>query len=145
MTKPNCHVLVRLFQFVSWYVLVRLFQFVLGTSFPNFSWHVLVRLLHRLGQGPGPLGQGPGPLGPGPKLQDTHGECNYLLSGRLPTVRQTTYCQASYLLSGRLSAVMKLAPNSRIHAPKRLIDMHPKSAYMHPNVSAYMHLIPHTY
>ena len=66
---------------------------------------------------------------------------------RLPTVRQ------SYLLSGRLSAVMKLAPNNRIHAPKRfhihapkrLIDMHPKSAYMHPNVSAYMHLIPHTY
>ena len=34
---------------------------------------------------------------------------------RLPTVRQ------SYLLSGRLSAVMKLAPNFRIHAPKRFL------------------------
>ena len=45
-------------------------------------------------RGRGPLGQGPGPVGPGPKLQDTHGESNYLLSGRLPNVRQ------SYLLSG---------------------------------------------
>ena len=32
------------------------------------------------------------------------------------------------------------APNrSRIHTPKCFIDMHPKSAYMHPRVSAYMH------
>ena len=36
-------------------------------------------------QGPGPLGPGAG--APGLKLQDTHGECNYLLSGRAPTVR----------------------------------------------------------
>ena len=57
---------------------------------------------------------------------------------------QTTYCQAelptvrqSYLLSGRLSAVMKLAPNNRIHAPNRSIDMHPKGIDMHPNVSIY--------
>ena len=76
---------------------------------------------------------GPGPLGaPGPRC-------------RIRVVHVTTYCQASYLLSGKPSAVMKLAPNSRIHAPKRLIDMHPKSADMHPNASAYMHLIPHTY
>ena len=50
---------------------------------------------------------------------------------RLPTVRQ------SYVLSGRLSAAMKLAPNNRIHAPNRAKDMHPKAAYMHPNVSVY--------
>ena len=45
-------------------------------------------------QGPwGPWGPyGPGAGAPGPKLQDTHGESNYLLSCRLPTVRQTTYC-----------------------------------------------------
>ena len=50
---------------------------------------------------PGP-GQGAGAgtpwargLGaPGPKMWDTRGERNYLLSGRLPTVRQATYCQA---------------------------------------------------
>ena len=91
-----------------------------------------------MGQGPGPLGQGAG--APGPKLQDTHGKCNYLLSGRLPTVRQTTYCQANYLLSklgavthgesncllsgrllqagyllsGRLTAVVKDAPKRRM-------------------------------
>ena len=113
---------------------------------------------------------GPGALGaPGPKLQDTHGECNYLLSGKLPTVRQTTYCQslgplhmeslttycqAGYLLSGRLSAAVRDAPNNRIHAPKSFrilctqqphtctqpLHRHaPKSAYMHPRVAAYMH------
>ena len=58
--------------------------------------------IYIMGQGPGPLGQGAG--APLPKLQDTHGKCNYLLSGRLPTVRQTTYCQANYLLS-KLGAV----------------------------------------
>ena len=78
--------------------------------------------------------------------QTTYCQASYLLSGKPSAVMKlATYCQASYLLSGKPSAVMKLAPNSRIHAPKRLIDMHPKSAYMHPNVSAYMHLIPHTY
>ena len=77
-------------------------------------------------------------LGARPKLQDTHGECNYLLSGRLPTVRQTTYCQASYLLSGKATysqaklPTVRHAPNNRIHAPNRAIDMHPKAAYMHP-------------
>ena len=30
---------------------------------------------------------------------------SYLLSGKLPTVRQATYCQASYLLSGKLPTV----------------------------------------
>ena len=43
----------------------------------------------------------------------TYCQASYLLSGK------ATYCQASYLLSGKLSAVMKLAPNFRIHAPKR--------------------------
>ena len=41
-----------------------------------------------------------------------NGECNHLLSGKLPTVRQ------SYLLSGKLPTVR--------HAPNRSIDMHPK-------------------
>ena len=82
-------------------------------------------------------------------------------------VHVTTYCQASYLLSGKLPTVrqaisrMKLAPNSRIHAPKRLrrlapnnrihapnrsidmhpkgIDMHPKGIDMHPTVSIDLH------
>ena len=82
-----------------------------------------------------------------------NGECNYLLSGKLPTVRQ------SYLLSGKLPTVRqatysqactqpshrhapksihRLAPNNRIHAPNRSIDMHPKGSYMHPKVAAYM-------
>ena len=45
-------------------------------------------------QGPwGPWGPyGPGAGAPGPKLQDTHGECNYLLSGRLPTVSRCQRC-----------------------------------------------------
>ena len=34
-----------------------------------------------------------------------NGECNYLLSGKLPTVRQATYSQASYLQSGKLPTV----------------------------------------
>ena len=55
---------------------------------------------------------------PGPRLQDTHGECNYLLSGRLPTVRQAKTVR---------------------HAPNRSIDLHPTTAYMHPKVSIYMH------
>ena len=39
---------------------------------------------------------------------------------KLPTVRQAfSRYETSYLLSSRLSAVMKLAPNFRIHAPKR--------------------------
>ena len=53
----------------------------------------------------------------------------------------TTYCQASYLVSGKLSVVSEMhpkgiymhpnvsiycAPNIRIHAPNRSIDMHPK-------------------
>ena len=82
-------------------------------------------LLGIMGQGAGagtPWARGLG--APGRKMQDTHGERNYLLSGKLLTIRQTTYFQANYLLSGRLSAVMKLAPNNRI---------------LHPNVSAYMH------
>ena len=74
--------------------------------------------------GPRPLGpwaHGPRPLGPiwarapGPNLQDTHGESNYLLSGKLPTVRQAKIVR---------------------HAPNRSIDLHPTSAYMHPRVSA---------
>ena len=67
-------------------------------------------LLGIMGQGAGagtPWARGLG--APGPKIWDTRRECNYLLSGKLPTIRQATYYQASYLLSGRLSAVMKLA------------------------------------
>ena len=54
-----------------------------------------------------------------------NGECNYLLSGKLPTVRQ------SYLLSGKLPTVR--------HAPNRSIDMHPKGIDMHPKVSIDLH------
>ena len=64
---------------------------------------------------------------------------DYLLSGKatycqakLPTVRQ------SYLLSGMHPNVAAyFAPNNRIHAPNRSIDMHPKGTDMHPNVSIY--------
>ena len=66
---------------------------------------------------------------------------------KLPTVRQSylqsgkaTYCQASYLLSGmHPNVAADFAPNNRIHAANRSIDMHPKGAYMHPKVAAYMH------
>ena len=64
---------------------------------------------------------------------------DYLLSGKatycqakLPTVRQ------SYLLSGmHPNVAADFAPNNRIHAPNRSIDMHPKGIDMHPNVSIY--------
>ena len=150
-------------------------QNVVSTGLTRFSFVLLVRLCTSgtfydfLGtswyvfsidwaRGWGPLGQGPGPLGPGPKLQDTHGECNYPLSGRLPTVRQTTNCQANYLLSkleavthgdplsGSLPTVRQAEGRCRrctqkphmLH-PEVSAYMHPKSAYMHPRVSAYMH------
>ena len=69
-------------------------------------------------------------------------------------MKLATYCQASYLLAGKPSAVSEMhpkgldmhprvsayfAPNKRIHAPNRSIDLLPKSAYMPPRVSAYMH------
>ena len=76
---------------------------------------------------------GPGALGaPGPKLEDMRGECKYLLSD-------------DYLLSGkqRQSGMHPTAPYTptqqtayfahnlfRIHAPKSLIDIRPKSAYI---------------
>ena len=44
----------------------------------------------------------------------TYYQASYLLSGKLPTIRQATYYQASYLLSG----------------------MHPTTAYMHPTFCA---------
>ena len=88
------------------------------------------------GRGQDPLGQGPG--APGPKMWDTRGERNYLLSGKPPTIRQATYYQASYLLSGmHPNVAADFAPNNRIHAPNRSIDMHPKGIDMHPNVAAY--------
>ena len=48
---------------------------------------------------------------PGPKPQDTRGECNHLLSGRLPTVRQAiSRCQRctqkAYALQPKVSAYM---------------------------------------
>ena len=121
---------------------------------------------------------GPGPLGaPGPRCRirvvhvTTYCQASYLLTGKLPTVRQaisrmklapnnrrhapkrfriqTTYCQAklptvrqatyyqaSYLLSGmHPNVAADFAPNNRIHAPNRSIDMHPKGIDMHPKVS----------
>ena len=54
-----------------------------------------------LGQGPGPGPPGAwGPLGPRCRIRmesvTTFCQASYLLSGRLPTVRQTTYCQAGF-------------------------------------------------
>ena len=51
------------------------------------------------GPGPGPLGPGAwGPLGPSYRIHmesvTTYCQADYLLSGKLPTVRQTTYCQS---------------------------------------------------
>ena len=88
----------------------------------------------------------------------TYCQASYLLSGKLPTVRQATYCQAklptvrqatycqaklptvkqSYLQSGKATYSQAKLPTVR-HAPNRSIDMHPKAAYMHPIVSIYMH------
>ena len=79
-------------------------------------------------------GRTQGPWAPwGPYIR---GECNHLLSGKLPTVRQATYYQASYLLSGKLPTIrqafsrMKLAPKFRIHAPKRFRIHAFNSAYI---------------
>ena len=72
------------------------------------------------GPGPGLLGPGAGAGTPWARGLGAPGpRCRI----RVSTV--TTYCQASYLLSGKLATVrqafsrMKLAPNFRIHAPKR--------------------------
>ena len=102
------------------------------------------------GPGPGPFGPGAwGPLGPRCRIRvesvTTYCQASYLQSGKLPTVRQSyllsgkaTYSQASYLLSGMHPNVAAyFAPNNRIHAPNRSIDMHPKGIDMHPNVSIY--------
>ena len=79
-----------------------------------------------------------GPWGRWAQMWDTRGARNYLLSGKLPTVRQATYYQAGYLLSGmHPNVAADFAPNNRIHAPNRSIDMHPKGIDMHPNVSIY--------
>ena len=44
------------------------------------------------------MGQGLGPLGPSYRIHmesvTTYCQADYLLSGKLPTVRQTTYCQS---------------------------------------------------
>ena len=84
---------------------------------------------------------GPGPLGaPGPRCSlrvvhvTTYCQASYLLSGKLPTVRQATYCQASYLQSGKLPTV-RHAPNRSIDMHPKGIDMHPKGIDMHPTVS----------
>ena len=71
---------------------------------------------------------------PGPKQEDTRGECNHLLSGKLPTVRQTTYCQASYLLSG----MHPTAPYTCTQQPHTCTQefpytLHPTTAYFAPN------------
>ena len=131
------------------------------------------------GPGPGPLGPGAGAgtpwargLGaPGPKMWDTRGERNYLLSGRLPTVRQATYCQAklptvrqatysqaklptvrqSYLQSGKAtySQACTQQPHtctqpSHRHAPKRHRHA-PKSIHrLAPNFRILCTQLPHT-
>ena len=130
------------------------------------SLFVMPFLCFCLGPGPwGPWAHGPKPLGPmgpiidtfgpgagagtpwarglgapGPKLQDTRGECNHLLSGRL-------------------SAAVRDAPKSRIHAPKsfrryapniRILctqqphTLHPTTAYMHPTAPYTCTQNPHT-
>ena len=97
------------------------------------------------GPGPGPLGPGAwGPLGPrcGIRVENVTTDCQagYLLSGKLPTIRQATYYQASYLLSGmHPNVAADFAPNNRIHAPNRSIDMHPKGIDMHPKLSIDLH------
>ncbi len=81
-----------------------------------------------------------------------YGTAGYLLSGKLPTVRQS-YLQSgklptvrqSYLQSGKATysqaklPTVRHAPNNRIHAPNRAIDMHPKGIDMHPKVSIDLH------
>ena len=107
------------------------------------------------GPGPGPLGPGAwGPLGPRCRIRvesvTTYCQAGYLLSGKLPTVRQS-YLQSgklptvrqSYLQSGKATysqaklPTVRHAPNNRIHAPNRAIDMHAKGTDMHPKVSIY--------
>ena len=67
------------------------------------------------GPGPGPLGPGAwGPLGPRCRIRvatvTTYCQASYLLSGKLPTVRQAfSRYETSYLQSGKLSAVIKQA------------------------------------
>ena len=76
---------------------------------------------------------GPGALGaPRPKLEDMRGECKYPLSGRLPTVRQAkTVRHASNRSIDFHPTTAYFAHNLfRIHAPKSLIDIRPKSAYI---------------
>ena len=66
-----------------------------------------------------------------------NGECNYLLSGKLPTVRQATYSQAklptirqSYLQSGKATYSQAKLPTVRQSYLQS--GMHPTTAYMHP-------------
>ena len=96
------------------------------------------------------------PLGPRCRIRvesvTTYCQASYLLSGKLPTVRQS-YLQSgklptvrqSYLQSGKATysqaklPTVRHAPNNRIHAPNRAIDMHPKGIDMHPKVSIDLH------
>ena len=87
---------------------------------------------------------GPGPLGaPGPRCRirvvhvTTYCQASYLLSGKLPTVRQATYCQAklptvrqSYLQSGKATYSQAKLPTVRQSYLQS--GMHPTTAYMHP-------------
>ena len=113
--------------------------------------------------GPGPLGA----PGPRCRIRvatvTTYCQASYLLSGKLsPVMKLATYSQASYLQSGKPSAVLKLATYSQASyllsgkpsdfmklatycqagyllsgKPSAVWNLHPTSAYMHPNVSAY--------
>ena len=72
----------------------------------------------------------------------TRGECNYLLSGKLPTVRHAPNRSIDMHPKGidmHPKVSIDLHPTTAYCAPNRSIDMHPKAAYMHPKVAAYMH------
>ena len=100
---------------------------------------------------------GLGPLGaPGPRCRirvvhvTTYCQAGYLLSGKLPTVRQATYSQAklptvrqSYLQSSMHPTTAYMHPTEPSKGidmhPKVSIDLHPTSVYFAPKRSIDMH------
>ena len=100
------------------------------------------------GPGPGPLGPGAwGPLGPRCRIRvatvTTYCQASYLLSGKLPTVRQAfSRYETSYLLSGKLPTVRQAFSRSQASyllsdKPSAVSEMYPEGIDMHPRVSAY--------
>ena len=87
----------------------------------------------------GPMGPilntfGPGAGAPGPKLQDTHGDCNYLLSGKQRQSDMHPYApnrSKDFAPNNRTHAPNRFhihAPKIRIHAPKSLRIQAPKKS-----------------